>query len=304
MSRPPIVLSNSSMKALACPFHFQRRYLLAEEPEPTSRQAWKGSLGHQAIARYISYLYARRRTKDWEKFGEIIGEVVDGVPEDVAEAVYSVCDIFAAGFRLKPYGKHYTERLLAMDRDFNPIPVYAPGEDAPPQPAFCWSDALHRVLDPPIDGYTGQVDYVHAHHGGKIVDIYDWKLGQEHVTEESVRTNVQGMLYCALWMAHHPECEKANFILWGVRYGAANQEHVQYRRDAVFDAVKQRGEHRFALLDAIWEIPGAWPAVPASYINCNYCTNAQYCQVNRDLLESLASRGPIVVPRRPARRNK
>lgn len=316
MQRPFLALSHSQIKASFCPQLYKARYIDATGPEPTSRQALKGTIGHAIAAEYIAALYRLRKTRSYDLYTEILMRHIEPYDDEIKDAVQAVGRFFVDGFVLRKNALyHRTELLLAMTRDFEPVAVTAvgaPGEMPPQvspdetQHVYLWDDALHRVIDPPCDGFTGKLDYICPFKRGREIDLYDWKMGEEHVTEAAVRRDPQGLGYACLLFANNPDCQTVNFIKWGVKYGAGNKASVSWSRDQAFDLFKPRLELAFARITALYEgmpVGTRWPAWPFP-TPCDYCSVALDCDKNNEAADWLMEHGPINIPRRKAQRRQ
>lgn len=316
-NRPFLALSHSQIKASFCPQLYKARYIDATGPEPTSRQALKGTIGHAIAAEYIAALYRFRWTKSLDLYTEILMRHIEPYDDEIKDAVQAVGRFFVDGFVLRKNALyHRTELLLAMTRDFEPVAVTAvgaPGEMPPQvspdetQHVYLWDDALHRVIDPPCDGFTGKLDYICPFKRGRECDITDFKLGQLHVTPQMVRKDPQLMLYAALWLANNPDCERVNVILWGVAYGAQNKADFTWTRETAYPLVKARGDLAFQRISTCYEVMPAgepWPPLPFP-VSCEWCSMALQCGINNAASEYLEQSGPCIIPRRkPMRKEK
>ncbi len=284
MTRPPMSLSHSSMLALICAFNFVERYVRSTRPEPSSIQAQIGTHCHTIIADYIAHCARENCRSDRDKLVEIMTALTETLPPRIAEQVEAVIGRFAR-FKINRKARaHYCERLLAVDRNWNPIEVE-------------WDAANHRVVNPPVDCITGQLDYIADY--GRRAEIIDWKSGQEFVEPGDAKHNPQLVLYAALWLASNPECKYVDTGIWGIRYGEDNRDSYRFRREYVLELARNRAEYYFAKLDALWpiiELGGNVPAQADSLTTCGYCTAAARCPISLAL--DSEQTGPIQIPRR------
>ncbi len=294
MTRPPFSLSHSSMRALICGFLFWQRYVLSDSPEPTSVPAYIGTAGHELIAEQIGHCARTQQRRDWDHFVEIVTARTDNEPEYIAERLLNVLQHFRS-FKLPKAKEHYVERLLAVDRNWQPVAM----KEAPDGPY--WDKANHRACNLSVDIVTGQIDYFAPR--ARYIEAFDWKCGEEHLELDDVKDDPQAILYSALLLAHYPAMNFVRFRKWGIKYGAENFSVWDFRRDWVIPEAQKRTEYYFNKLDTLWRIseidPAApWPEQPHSRVNCQYCTAAAKCPRNRRLLTELEVLPPIEIPNR------
>ena len=273
MSRPPIELSNSRLNLLeSCAFTFQQRHLRPHK-DPGSERSRFGRCCHAYFDADISHRVRKNRKQDWEASGLIAERVfkaglADGLlTDDNYEEAMRIANIFSGAFTLNRKGSHYTERVLVVNKDWQPMDVE-------------YDYDAHCVKGVSEDLISGIPDYIRISSRGDFAEIWDFKSGEEHVQAGSALGSSQGQLYTAMLMAHYPSIEKADFILWGVKYGFGNKDSASYTR-AVIDDAKARTDAGFSLLDSLHLVYGEkdWPASGQSHDTCSYCPVRERCPI-------------------------
>jgi len=272
VTRPPMQLSNSRIKALFCAWMFQQRYVHGCG-DYTSTPAYKGRVLHKLAEDYIAHLNRSRRTRDMDWYTDRILKAVESEPPHIAQDILDVGEMFVTAFRLdKRADSHQTELTLAVNRKYEPVEVEL--------------DDDGNVVNLTEDIITGRLDYQAVYKRGKRSEIWDFKMGEEHLGPGAASANPQLQLYAALDFWHHPEREAVDIKLWGVKYGFKNSADYRYTREHATTEAQRRCEWAFRKLDALYDLlaDNPWPVQPDVPGTCQWCSVCDRCPRNVALL--------------------